>query len=156
MLSLTLKLQRLQIPKDPWIASTRIWSSDIFQPVEESNLAVPTLCTTTPVGLFLLLPLIEQSLPPFIYNHLLQTFPCPICRATSLTPVCIASPTSDQPTNRHESTVYNYHCSLRIGVLSERTSGSDTGKCLMLRNCMRPSLKWINGCAVAQSVLVQG
>ena len=60
--------------------------------------------TTTPAGLFLIIPLIEQSLPPLIYNRLLRKFLCPNCRATSLMPVCIAGPTSDQTaTNRHES-----------------------------------------------------
>ena len=75
---------------------------------EKSNLAVGAICTTTPMGLFLLLP-IEHCLPPLIYNHLLRNFPCPNWRTTSLTPVCIASPTlAKQPqiaTNRHESRV---------------------------------------------------
>ena len=70
---------------------------------------------TTPAGLLLIIPLIDQSLPPLIYNRLLRNFLCPNCRATSLMPVCIAGPTSDQTaTNRHESPLqFSDRCDIR-------------------------------------------
>ena len=114
--------------------------------MEESKLAVDALCTTTPMGVFLLLPLIEQSLPPLIYNRLLRNFPCPNYQTTSLMPVCITSPTSEQTAMyRHESPL----CS-RIGVISERASAT-----LEYDLCFASKTAVFKTSAV-QCVLVQG